>query len=724
MTTDAWLRRGQELRTSGAHREAEDCFARAIDLDPTNLEAWHGLGSVCQHQGKIEEAIAAYQHAVAIAPHDATAQVDMALAWASVGQLALAVSHLRAAIRIDPRRPEVYRYLAETLARQKDWQQSGAAYYECLKRNPRDIPAALGVAQALLATDQAELALRAMRRALAISPDSTDLLVSAGHLLLRLERGAEAITLFDKAARIAPEHVLARRGLAAALEAVGRTGEATALRRRLAEEFPLDGDVQGDLGKTLLRQACFPEAEAVLRTAARLRPFDHEIAEGLAIALVAQSKGDEAAVVQARAGELKPVPNETLRAQLSALLYDTDPSPRDLRERTQAIVSPFDCLSPAFSTKDLRADRPLRIGWLSSDFRYHVVAANLRPVLENLDRANFIPYFYADTKVDDPLARYFRSYAAAWRTVEGLSDAEVAAIIRQDEIDILVILAGRFDQNRPVIAGRRAAPLQVSFHDPGTSGLTSMNYLISDRYLTPPGSKAAFTERVLRLPSFYIRSAPDEQPLPNPLPMLGGGELTLGSFSNPAKITPRTLDLWASLLRALVPARLILRYYDSYGAADVQSRVLRSFSDRGIDSSRIVLQTATTNWGEHLAQYHGIDIALDPLPFSGSTTTFEALWMGVPVVTKPGETMVSRWSASMLHALGLDSFIARSDEDFIGIVQQCAGDPDRLAELRKALRGRLKSSPLCDGRLRGRQIARLFRAIWRRHCAYLPEGAR
>jgi predicted O-linked N-acetylglucosamine transferase (SPINDLY family) len=251
-----------------------------------------------------------------------------------------------------------------------------------------------------------------------------------------------------------------------------------------------------------------------------------------------------------------------------------------------------------------------------------------------------------------------------------------------------------------------------------------MDYLISDRYLTPRGSEAAFTERVLRLPSFYVRTVPNDEPPENPLPMLGSGEMTLGSFSNPAKITSRTLDLWAPLLGALSSARLVLRYYDSYGAADVQDRVVKGFADRGVDPTRIALQAATANWGEHLARYHDIDLALDPLPFSGSTTTFEALWMGVPVVTRPGETMVSRWSASMLHALGLDSFIAHSDEEFIGIAQQCARDPGRLAELRKTLRGRVKLSPLCNGRLRGRQIARLFRAIWHRHCAHIAAGAR
>lgn len=716
MTLAELLQRGEDLSASGAHEQAEACFVRVVGEDPALVAAWCGLGQARLRQGKLDAAIAAYRQAVAIAPGNVTAQLALGTAWMSTDQLILAARHFRAAIQADPNHVESYRRLGEALSRSGDWRQAGAAYYECLKRDPRDSAAALGVAQAFGNTGQLDMALRTLRRAAELTPDKAEIHAALGQLLLDLQRASEAADAFKLAVGAAPGHLPARRGLVAAMRMAGDLDKAVALCRALAAEFPQDGQVHADLGRALLSQGSYVEAESSLREAAMLRPFDDQIAAMLVDALEAQSKLEDAAAVRELAEALKPVPNEALRQQLTSLLYEPSLTPEELRKRTEELVAPFDRRTGRRPAISLEPERKLRIGWLSSDFRYHVVAANLRPVVDNLDRTAFDQYFYRDKSANDPLSRHFQSLATAWRAVEGLSDAELAAIVRRDEIDILVILAGRFDQNRPVIAGRRAAPIQISFHDPATSGLSSMDYIVSDRVLTPAGAEKAFTERVLRLPSFYIREAPDGDPAPGPLPMLQTGAITLGSFNNPLKITAPTLRLWARVLRAVPNARLLLSYYDRYASTDEQTRIVDHLRACGVVPDQLMFQGAAAATGGHLARYHDIDIALDPLPFSGSTTSFEALWMGVPVVTWPGATMVSRWTASMLHALRLDEFIAETQDDYVAIVSRWAGRAQELASLRQQLRARLTSSSLCNGKLRGRQMARLFRAVWRRHC--------
>jgi protein O-GlcNAc transferase len=311
------------------------------------------------------------------------------------------------------------------------------------------------------------------------------------------------------------------------------------------------------------------------------------------------------------------------------------------------------------------------------------------------------------------MTEQLRTLTDEWRWTIGLGDAELAAQIRQDRIDVLVLLATRLDKGRPLLAAHRAAPVQVSFHDPGTSGLAAMQYLIADRVLVPSRPVERFTERVIRLPSFYIHAPIDNAPEVAVLPAAGRGYVTFGSFNNPAKVNDRVLALWGDVLRAVPHSRLKLKFKNWFANPGVYGRVLKGL---GVDPDRVEFGLTDTAQSDHMALYAEIDIALDPFPFTGSTTTFEALWMGVPVVTLLGEMMVGRWSASMLHALKLDELIANSPARYVEIASTLAGDLARLSALRAGLRDRLRGSPLTDGQGRARQMGRVYRALWRRWC--------
>ncbi len=264
-----------------------------------------------------------------------------------------------------------------------------------------------------------------------------------------------------------------------------------------------------------------------------------------------------------------------------------------------------------------------------------------------------------------------------------------------------------------MVCAFRPAPVQISSHDVATSGLAAIDYLVSDSVLTPRGTPERFVERLLRLPRFYLAELPSV--LPRILPRKGPP--VFGCFNNPAKASEPVLDLWARLLARLPGSTLVLRYLNWYEAETVRSRVHSALDRAGIDRSRVVFPAIAPSHLEHLEIYNEIDVALDTFPFSGSTTTFDALVMGVPVVTLPGWSMVSRWSATMLQGVGLESLIAESPEDYLDIAADIVADRDRLADLRSNLRARFAASPLCDARRRAGQVERLYRAVWRRWCA-------
>ena len=365
-----------------------------------------------------------------------------------------------------------------------------------------------------------------------------------------------------------------------------------------------------------------------------------------------------------------------------------------------------------------RPGRKLRIGYVSSDLRRHPVGFNLVPLVEHHDRAAFEIYLYSSSRQRDSMTDWFKERTDAWRPIANLSDAAAAQVIVQDEVDILVLLAGRFDENRPLLATYRPAPIQVSMHDPATSGLTEMDYLIADRGLVPRRAREQFTERVACLPTFYVHPPVREAPLHAGPPCARDGRVTFGSFNNPAKINEGVVALWAQVLNAVSGSRLLLKYFNTFVAPGVRSRYSGLFRKHGIDDDRLILVDKPRDARKHhLDRYSQIDIALDTFPFTGSTTTFEALSMGIPVVTLEGDRMVGRWSAAMLRKVGLSRLIARSEVEYVEIARQLASNPDALARLRGELPERLARSPLCAEQARARQLERLYRCMWARRLA-------
>jgi predicted O-linked N-acetylglucosamine transferase (SPINDLY family) len=314
------------------------------------------------------------------------------------------------------------------------------------------------------------------------------------------------------------------------------------------------------------------------------------------------------------------------------------------------------------------------------------------------------------------VAAQFRGLARAWRVTTGLGDGDVAGAIRQDEIDVLVILAGHTGHNRMGVAAHRPAPVQVSFHDLTTSGLAVMDAWLTDPVLHPAASEEQFTERLVRLPCFYLHRPPDAAPEIGAPPHRTRGHITFGSCNNPAKLSLPVIRLWSRILQAVPNSRLLLKYVDWFGDEAVAGRFGRLFETHGIAADRIRFERGDLRRAEQLRILNEVDIALDPFPFNGSTTTFEALWMGVPVVTLAGSRFVGRVGASVLTRLDLANLVAETAEDYVRIAVALAADAERLGSLRRSLREQVRASALCNAPAYARSVEAAYRALWTDWC--------
>ena len=561
------------------------------------------------------------------------------------------------------------------------WAEAAADYRAVLSADPRDADALhlLGVLSA--AQGDFASAVDLLQQAVAVRPELPMLHNNLGNAQAKSKQFAAAAASFRRAIELAPDYPEAHFNLAMALTELKDHSAAAAIGRRAVELAPKNAKAAVILGLNLMELGRSGEAIAAFRRAQRVQPDV-----------------------------------ETGRFILQAVGYDpaqTNASRFAAHRQFAADFAPYP--SPRHDFTNVRdPDRPIRIGWLSSDFHDHSVARNLWPIFERLDRRQFEMVCYSEVQHSDHVTAAFRAISQGWRDIRGQSDIAVADLIRDDGVDILIVLAGRFDRNRPLVAAYRAAPVQVSFHDPGTSGIDNMDYLVADRVLVPRDTTEKFTERVVCVPSFYVHAPIDGAPDISPPPCMDGRGVIFGSFSNPLKISDDVMALWAAILRRVPNSRLFLKYNDKLGPQ--RDRLQAALAGAGLAAERLVIGSRFDDSRQHLALYRDIDIALDPFPFAGSTSTFEALWMGVPVVTLLGDAMAGRWSASMLHTLKLDAWIARMPADYVEIAASMAADRARLASLRAELRDRVTRSWLCDGPGHARRFERLLRSLWRQWC--------
>jgi len=581
------------------------------------------------------------------------------------------------------------------------------------------------LAAALQAQGRLDEAVARYQRAVAIKPDYAEAHNNLGAALEAQGKLADAVTHYQRAVAIKPDYAEAHNNLGAALQDQGKLDDAVAHYQRAVAIKPDYAEAHSNLGAALQAQGKLADAVAHYQRALAIKPDFAEAHNNLGTAFQAQGKLDEALARHERALAIKPDYVDAHSTMLLGMNYHSglsaDAIHAEARRWNERHAVPCQPTGQAYAN-DREPNRRLRIGYVSPDFRSHSVAFFFEPLLRAHDRAVVEVFCYAEVRSPDAVTDRLRALAEHWQVTVGMTDEAMAKRIREDRIDILVDLAGHTGFNRLLVFSRKPAPVQATWLGyPNTTGLTAIDYRLVDAVTDPEGIADAWaSEKLVRIKGgFLCYGPPADAPEPEPPPSLASGAITFGSFNNPAKLSAATLDVWAGLLLRLPKSRLLLK-----GAAFVDAATCAQFhthfAARGVAPERIDLVARIPDNASHMAVYGQVDIALDPFPYNGATTTCEALWMGVPVVTLRGDRHAGRVGASLLGQLGLDDLTARTVEEYIEIAAALAGDRDRLIELRQNLRARMRASSLCDAPAFARKIEGAYREMWRRWRETIP----
>jgi protein O-GlcNAc transferase len=685
-----------------------------------HAEAHYNLGNEFRSQGKPDDAIAAYRQAIGIKPDLAEAHSNLGALLMDQGKRDEAIAAFRQAIAIKPDLPEAHYNLANVLKGEGRLNQAIAAYRKAILLKPGYAEAHYNLGNALRGQGKRAEGIAAYRQAILLKPGYAEAYCNLGLALEDQGEHDKAIAAYRQAVSIKSDMAEAQYNLGIALKEQGKLDEATAAYRQAIRIQPDLAEAHSNFGVTLKEQGKLEEAVTAYRQAIRAKPDYAEAYSNLGIALNEQGKLDEAIVAYRQAIRIKP----GYAAAHSNLLFSLNYHDKWTADSLFAAHQEWDerygrqTSRPTAYANDREAGRRLKIGYVSPDFRMHSVAYFVEPLLKEHDRQAIEVFCYAEVKRQDAVAADLQRLADHWLVTVGMSDDELAERIQADGIDILVDLAGHTANNRLCVVARKPAPVQVTWLGyPNTTGLKTIDYRLVDAVTDPVGEADAWaSETLVRLEGgFLCYGALKDAPEPTVPPCLKTGTVTFGSFNNPAKLSAATLDAWATLLSRLPQARLLLK---GKPFADPATRTLfqARLGERGVAAERVELVDWLPGAAAHLSLYHRVDIALDPFPYNGTTTTCEALWMGVPVVTLRGERHAGRVGASLLAQIALTDLIANSVKDYVEISVALACNPERLDELHRSLRPRMVASPLCDGAAFARKIEGAFGAMWQHWC--------
>lgn len=671
---------GQTLQALDRQRDAAAAYRRALQADPRSTDAHFALGTALQALRDASGAIGAYESAIALQPDHAGATSNLGIALQDCGRIDEAVRFLRAAADLQPLGVSHAVNLGIALCRQRQFAAAEAAIRRALELQPDNPEALFNLGIALHGLGKLREAAGQYRRALELRPDFAAALNNLGGVHKELGEFALAETAYGSAIRSRPDDVVALNNLGCLLRTLGRIEEAERMLRRGLQVNPRHGALHDNLGSVLKDAGELDAAIDCFRTAVELDSSNPASHGNLAYALCFQSlQGSE-------------ILEECLRwnDRFAAALcprgrgYANDPAP----------------------------DRRLRIGYVSADFREHCQSFFTIPLLSRHDHTAFEVFCYASVERPDDTTRRIAGYADHWRDVRTLDDAALAAAIQEDRIDLLVDLTMHMAGGRPLLFARRPAPVQIAWLAyPGTTGMGAMDFRLSDPRLDPPGFESHYSEATIRLPdSFWCYDPLTDEPEVNALPAADRGYVTFGCLNNPCKLTDSTLRLWGAVMRALPDSRLRLLA----APGRYRERLSQRLSAVNIGAERVSF-VAYRPRADYLRSYHDIDIGLDTFPYNGHTTSLDSLWMGVPTVSRVGDTCVGRGGLSQLFQLGLADLAAESDPAFVGAAVALARDLPGLAELRRQLRGRLERSPLMNAERFARSIESAYRSAWKAH---------
>jgi predicted O-linked N-acetylglucosamine transferase (SPINDLY family) len=665
-------------------QEAEQYFRQALALNPSYVEAHNNLGNVLIDLKCLDDAEQCFLQAAALDPERPETYNNLGNLLRGLKRLPEAEQYLRRALAIKPDYAEAHHGLGVVLGDLQRFEDAERSLRQALSINPEYAEAHHNLGVVLRSLGQLDAAERSLRRALALRPGYAEAHNSLGNTLLDQGRLDEAEHHCRQALAINPKYAEACNSLGLILRGMGRLGEAEQFCRQALALMPDSADLYNNLGSELVDLSRFEEAEDSYRQALALKP-DFAAAHSNLIFTMDLAEGRDLREQQAERRQWYEQHGRKFAAGIRPQENSADPR------------------------------RTLRIGYVSADFRRHSAYYTFSPVIYGHDRSAFEVYCYSGVKREDDATARLKEAVHGWRSTVGVSDEALEEQIRRDRIDILVDLSGHSAGNRLLVFARKPAPVQVTAwgHATGT-GLETIDYFLADAVLVPKKDRALFAEKVVDLPCVLCYAAPDYAPEVQPLPALGGKPFTFGCINRIEKISDKSLSLWGQIMAALPGAGLLLKDH-KLADAKLKEDFLGRLGAVGIKPERVRLLGGSPH-AEHLKIYHEVDLGLDPFPHGGGVSTAEALWMGVPVVTLPGQTLTSRASASMLTALEMQDWFARSDADYARIALKAAGNLPRLAGLRQRLRAQMAGSVVGDTQRYTAAVEKAYRSMWLRWC--------
>lgn len=559
----------------------------------------------------------------------------------------------------------------------------------------------------------------AYRRAIALDPGNPNYHNNLGSLLNRIGRHQDALVSFRAALGLDENHLQARSNLGSTLLELKQPEAAISELRRAVAAAPDYADAHNNLANAYVDAGDSAKAIDAYGVAIGLRPGAPVFHYNLGNALLDTGRIGDAIGAYRKSLALAPERAEMRSNYLYSLQYLPGVTSAQLAAAHQEWNTRHGRAETTggFDAGRLDPEKRLRLGFVSADFGHHPVGYFLVQTLENLDPSGAEAFCYSGRATSDELTDRLRAASAGWTDTRQLTNGQLAGRIGGDAVDVLFEISGHARGNRLGVYAMKPAPLQISWGIgyPGATGLDTIDALLTDARHIPPADEVNFKERLVHLPQGqFCFDPPRDAPDVAALPAIGNGHITFGCLSQPRKISGDVLDAWAGILRAVPDSRLILGFKGMTDGANV-ARLTDALGAEGIAPERLTLLGGAPH-DEFLGRYNRIDLALDTFPYSGGLTTLEALWMGVPMITFPGQSCAGRHAAGHLSAIGLHQLIAEDLGGYVELAVQLAGDPDRLADLRAGLRRQLATSPICDGAGFAADFLAAVRGLWRQRC--------
>jgi protein O-GlcNAc transferase len=643
----------KEYHQTGDLKQAEIIYRKILKVQPNNIYVLSNLANLFHSTGKLDEAIVCYQKS----------------------------------IELDPKFAGFYNNMGNILRRKEQYDEAIKYYQKAIELAPNSAGLYYNLGQTFRDRELPEEAINAYQKTLQLDPDNTNAYYNLGNIFRNQENPEKAITCYQKALQINPEFADAYINLGSTLQDIGLIAESIVCFKKALAINPVCANAYNNLGDALNENGKSDEAELYFRRAIEIEENNFGYYQNLIFTMNYNPHNDAQTIFS----EHLQFANRFEKPLLSNIIKHTN---------------------------DRKPQRRLRIGYVSPDFKRHSVAYFIEPVLSAHNREQFEVFCYSLISTEDEVTKRLRGYADHWRNLSGISDEKAADLIRNDSIDILIDLAGHTRNNRILLFALKPAPVQVNWIGyPATTGFSTMDYKIVDNYTDPPGMTEQFySEKLIRMPESFLCYCPDsESPNVSNLPAFSSGYITFGSFNTFAKMSRGVISLWSKILVTLRNARLVIKSF-SFASKGTREQVIDMFKQEGIASNRIELLSWDPLHGKHIEKYNQIDIALDTFPYNGTTTTCEALWMGVPVIVLSGNTHASRVGVSLLSNIGLTELVAETPEEYISIAVNLANDIERVQSLRKYLRDRMLHSSLIDARRFTVNLESAFRTIWKNWC--------